>query len=429
MANTKLLTAPSISSQQQQTPHIVPPSHEPFNHGKVWMSFEKVGVPVNRLINKVGSEAFWPTGLEDESAKAARILSSFCSMYTLLPLLGLSALTIISEEGVRQENTNAEPSQSQPLPKTSDEKHELSLDTNILNDSTPLIRTSSGESAPPLPPRGPRKTSPALLKIPAEVINNAIGLAIFTTVRAGTWGASLAAGSGVLVARDPISREWSSPSAIGVSTVGLGVLAGIDVADCVIVINSWEALEKFKSLRVSLGVEVGLTAGPWGAGRGADYALGRYEKREDIISAGGKGTYTYVKSRGLYAGLQLDGTVVGVRADENRKFYGEHVSIDDVLGGRARRYTPLLSVLEEIDGLQSKSTKAGLRSPKKQETKLTYAPVLLEFVDRRGQTKGTDGVWHSVADVEKIGEIEKEPSSVIIKEKENLDYSKADRYA
>ena len=40
---------------------------------------DKLGAPVNKLTNKIGSEAFWPTTLDKESYKAARILRSFCS--------------------------------------------------------------------------------------------------------------------------------------------------------------------------------------------------------------------------------------------------------------------------------------------------------------------------------------------------------------
>jgi hypothetical protein len=40
--------------------------------------FGKVGVPVNKLSNKLGAEAFWPMPLDQESDKAARILRSFC---------------------------------------------------------------------------------------------------------------------------------------------------------------------------------------------------------------------------------------------------------------------------------------------------------------------------------------------------------------
>ena len=40
--------------------------------------FEKAGTPINKISNKLGAEAFWPTTLDKESDKAARILRSFC---------------------------------------------------------------------------------------------------------------------------------------------------------------------------------------------------------------------------------------------------------------------------------------------------------------------------------------------------------------
>jgi hypothetical protein len=53
---------------------------------KGWAAFEKLGAPVNKLTNKIGSEAFWPTSLGPESDKAARVLKSFCSTSSRQPL-------------------------------------------------------------------------------------------------------------------------------------------------------------------------------------------------------------------------------------------------------------------------------------------------------------------------------------------------------
>lgn len=57
---------------------------------KLYAVVDKLGPPVNKLSNKLGSEAFWPTTLDIESDKAARILLSFCSQSMdhslLLPL-------------------------------------------------------------------------------------------------------------------------------------------------------------------------------------------------------------------------------------------------------------------------------------------------------------------------------------------------------
>jgi hypothetical protein len=50
---------------------------------KAWGWLDKLGAPINRLSNKIGSEAFWPTTLDKESDKAARILRSFVSMFAM----------------------------------------------------------------------------------------------------------------------------------------------------------------------------------------------------------------------------------------------------------------------------------------------------------------------------------------------------------
>ena len=56
---------------------------------KIYGWVDKLGAPINKLSNKLGSEAFWPTTLDIESDKAARILKSFCSTSCSQRLLGL----------------------------------------------------------------------------------------------------------------------------------------------------------------------------------------------------------------------------------------------------------------------------------------------------------------------------------------------------
>lgn len=230
---------------------------------KVYSWVDKLGAPVNRLSNKVGSEAFWPTTLDIESDKAARILKSFC------------------KDGFFQE------------------------------EDRPTVDA----------PKGKQKV---LKKIPAKVIQNAKGLCIFTTMRTGFW-VSGSGGAGILVARLP-DGSWSPPSGIMMHTVGVGFLLGVDIYDCVIVINSDKAMEAFESVRCTLGGEISAVAGPVGVGGILDTEL---HKRQSPI-------FTYIKSRGFYAGLQLDGTVVIERTDENERFYGERIGVKDILAGKAR---------------------------------------------------------------------------------------------
>lgn len=74
---------------------------------------------------------------------------------------------------------------------------------------------------------GPQQKQKVVKKIPEQVIRNAKGLAIFTTMRTGLW-VSGAGGSGVLVARKA-DGTWSPPSGIMLHTAGLGFLVGIDM--------------------------------------------------------------------------------------------------------------------------------------------------------------------------------------------------------
>ncbi|KAJ4402116.1 hypothetical protein N0V91_007477 [Didymella pomorum] len=231
---------------------------------KVYTWVDKLGAPVNRLSNKVGSEAFWPTTLDIESDKAARILKSFC------------------KDGFYQEEDRP-----------------------------------TGE-------QGPKAKQKVLKKIPSEVIRNAKGLCIFTTMRTGLW-VSGSGGAGVLVGRKE-DGTWSPPSGIMMHTVGVGFLVGVDIYDCVIVINSQKAMEAFQSIRCTLGGEISAVAGPAGVGGIIDTEV---HKRQSPL-------FTYIKSRGFYAGLQLDGTIVIERTDENERFYGERIGVKDILAGKVR---------------------------------------------------------------------------------------------
>lgn len=143
----------------------------------------------------------------------------------------------------------------------------------------------------------------------SQVIRNARGLAIFTVMR---WGLhwSGAGGSGVVVARLP-DGSWSPPSGILIHTLGIGLIAGADIYDCVCVINNDKGMEGFTRVRATLGGEISAAVGPLGGGGTVDSEV---FKRQSPV-------WAYTKSRGLYLGVQVDGTVIVERHKENEQFY------------------------------------------------------------------------------------------------------------
>lgn len=180
-------------------------------------------------------------------------------------------------------------------------------------------------------------------KIPADIIRNAKGIAIFTGFRAGMAFAG-SGGSGLVVAR-LLDETWSPPSAFSVRSGGIGLVYGVDVYDCVCILNTQAAVEAYSKPEMSLGGAVALAAGP----------LGGTTNLKDI-----KPVWTYTHSRGLYGGLTVDGTVIKEKADANAKFYGARITAAQILKGEveaqdgatkwpvgAKQLTEVLKMAEE----------------------------------------------------------------------------------
>lgn len=221
-------------------------------------------------------------------------------------------------------------------------------DTSSLEDGFYTTDQNAQSTAPST--AGPKGKPKVLVKIPQDAISTAAGLAIFTTFRTGLH-ISGAGGSGLIVSRLADGSSWSPPSGFLVHTLGAGFMIGLDIYDCVCVLRTPEAVAAFTRPRLSLGGEVGLVAGPLGAGAAVDAALAKSTKP----------VWGYMKSRGFYAGVQADGTVVVARPDANAAFYGvKGIKVEDILQGHVPTRgpegmwpvgaRPLMEVLKSAEG-------------------------------------------------------------------------------
>lgn len=155
--------------------------------------------------------------------------------------------------------------------------------------------------------------------IPTSVMKNAKGLAIMTVTKGG-FIFSGRGGTGIVVART--DKGWSGPSAIGTGGVGFGFQAGVQVSELVILLNTPEAVNAFsKEGNVTLGGALSVAAGP--VGRDAEGSLTL-----------GAAMYTYSRSQGLFAGVSLEGTVIGTRKETNAEYYGKPVEASEILSGK-----------------------------------------------------------------------------------------------
>jgi SH3 domain-containing YSC84-like protein 1 len=155
--------------------------------------------------------------------------------------------------------------------------------------------------------------------IPQAVLKDARGLGIMTVIKAG-FGFSGRGGKGVVVART--RNGWSGPSAIGTGGVGFGLQIGAEVTEFVFILNTDAAVQAFsRDVNVTLGGDISVAAGP--LGRNAEAGI-------TPLAA----IYTYSRSQGLFAGVSLEGTVIGTRNDANAEYYGRRVTPEEILSGK-----------------------------------------------------------------------------------------------
>jgi lipid-binding SYLF domain-containing protein len=155
--------------------------------------------------------------------------------------------------------------------------------------------------------------------IPQAVLKDAKGLAIMTVIKAG-FGISGRGGKGVVVART--RNGWSGPSAIGTGGAGFGLQIGAEVTEFVMILNTDEAVKAFsRDMNITLGGDISVAAGP----------IGRHVAAAITPVAA---VYTYSRSQGLFAGVSLEGTVVGTRNDANAEYYGRPITPEEILSGK-----------------------------------------------------------------------------------------------
>lgn len=160
--------------------------------------------------------------------------------------------------------------------------------------------------------------------VPRQILEQAHGFAIFTVVKAG-FLFSARAGSGIVIARLP-DGTWSAPSAIGSAGMGVGGQAGAEMTDFLIVLNTRAAVKSFMSAgSLTLGGNMSLAVGPIGRNGAAEVALNSKGK----VAA----MYSYSRTKGLFGGISVEGSIIVERQDANAIAYEADVTSKQLLSG------------------------------------------------------------------------------------------------
>jgi lipid-binding SYLF domain-containing protein len=152
-----------------------------------------------------------------------------------------------------------------------------------------------------------------------EMLKHCAGVLIVPQyLKAGlVWGG--AGGSGVLLSRDE-NNNWSAPAFYDLGAASIGLQIGVSASEVVMVIMNERGVRAIISNEVKLGADLSVAAGPIGS-RGETATTGNLVA--DI--------YSYARSRGLFAGISLEGGLIKPATDENTEFYGKGVKVEDLV--------------------------------------------------------------------------------------------------
>lgn len=152
-----------------------------------------------------------------------------------------------------------------------------------------------------------------------RVLRRARAVLIFPRVFRGGFILGGEGGSGVLLARDA-AGSWSSPAFYGLGGASFGLQIGIQDAQVIVFIMSDRALRAVLQSQFKFGADASLAVATIGAGvaGGTTAAL-----NADFVSMS--------LTRGLYAGISLEGSILARRNDDNQAYYGRPVSAEQIL--------------------------------------------------------------------------------------------------
>lgn len=146
--------------------------------------------------------------------------------------------------------------------------------------------------------------------IPRAVLERAAGIAVFPSLIKGGFFVGGQRGHGVLSVRGK-DGSWSNPAFLTITGGSVGPQFGVQAIDLVLVINETRGLEQLVRNQFKVGADAGVAAGPVGREASASTDI---QMRAKILS--------YSRSRGLFAGVTLNGSTIRQDRDANERFYG-----------------------------------------------------------------------------------------------------------
>jgi lipid-binding SYLF domain-containing protein len=178
--------------------------------------------------------------------------------------------------------------------------------------------------------------------IPQELLSKAHCAAIIPGVKKGGFIIGARFGKGAILCRGAAGKGWTGPSTVRIEGGSIGLQIGGSETDFVLLVMNEKGKDKLLASKFTLGGDAAVAGGP--VGRSAQ-AQTDAQMRAEILS--------YSRSRGVFAGVSLEGATLRPDHDDNKEIYGQEVEPKRILNGEI---SPPASAQKLIDTLNKYSS-------------------------------------------------------------------------
>jgi lipid-binding SYLF domain-containing protein len=162
-------------------------------------------------------------------------------------------------------------------------------------------------------------------QIPDALLSRAYGIAVVPDVTKVAFIFGGRHGNGVLVVRDKLTSPWSNPAFVSLTGGSWGFQAGAQSSDIILVFTTKTGIEGIAGGKLTLGADASVATGPVGRQGSAATDMGFNAE-----------IYSYARTRGLFGGIALDGSVISIDRSANASLYGKSgVTASDIFSGQA----------------------------------------------------------------------------------------------
>ena len=162
-------------------------------------------------------------------------------------------------------------------------------------------------------------------QIPDALLSRAYGIAVIPDVTKVAFIFGGRHGNGVLVVRDKLNSPWSNPTFVALTGGSWGLQVGAQSSDIILVFTTKTGIEGIAGGKLTLGADASVATGP--VGRQGSAATDMNFNSE---------IYSYARTRGLFGGIALDGSVISIDRSANAALYGKSgVTATEIFSGQA----------------------------------------------------------------------------------------------